>query len=107
MQTFHLEPLAESIKILTQVKKMYSITKGNIFADLGLKNPEELLARSELLSQVKSIILKSKLSPKEISKILDISETKVSMLISGKLSAFTSESLSNVLKQLRKANFSF
>ena len=65
----------------------------NIFADLGLDNAEELLARSDLLSEVSRLITTSKLSQKEIADILDISQPKVSFLVSGKLSAFSADTL--------------
>lgn len=78
---------------MTHKKEEFYITEDNIFADLGLKNSEELLARSELLSEVSRLIKTSKLSQKEIAKILDISQPKVSMLVKGKLSAFSTETL--------------
>jgi len=34
----------------------YEISSGNIFADLGLPNPEERLAKSELARQINNII---------------------------------------------------
>ena len=78
----------------------YHITEDNIFADLGLENPQELLTRSELLSEVCELIRKSKLSQKEIAKLLNITQPKVSMLVSGKLSAFSADTLLHYLTLL-------
>ncbi len=39
----------------------------DIFADLGLKNAEELKARSDLISEVFRMIRKSKLSQKKVA----------------------------------------
>lgn len=85
---------------MSDKKEKLQITEDNIFADLGLENPEELLVRSELLSEVSRLIKASKLSQKEIAKILDISQPKVSMLVSGKLSAFSTDTLMRYLRLL-------
>lgn len=81
-------------------KEEIHVAEGNIFADLGLENSEELLARSELLSEVSRLINTSTLSQKEIAKILGITQPKVSMLVSGKLSAFSADTLLHYLRLL-------
>jgi predicted XRE-type DNA-binding protein len=68
------------------MKEKVVVTTDNIFADLGLKNGEELRARSDLMSEVVSIIRKSSLSQKEVAGILGISAPKVSALMTGKMS---------------------
>jgi predicted XRE-type DNA-binding protein len=73
--------------------KEYEVTTGNVLADLGLPESEDLAARAELLRNVEYLIKSSGLSQKEISAKLGISQPKVSLLISGKLSAFSSDTL--------------
>lgn len=85
---------------MSNKKENSFVTQDNIFEDLGLENSEELLARSELLSEVTRLIKASKLSQKEIAQVLDISQPKVSMLVSGKLSAFSSDTLFHYLRLL-------
>lgn len=75
----------------------FDVTEGNIFADLGLDQPEELFARSKLLHQVSNLIKKCGLSQKEVAKKLGITQPKVSMLVSGKLSQFSADSLLHYL----------
>jgi predicted XRE-type DNA-binding protein len=75
-------------------------SSGNVFADLELDQPEELLARSKLLHQVSTLIQNSKLSQKEAAKKLGITQPKVSMLISGRLSEFSTDSLLRYLSIL-------
>jgi predicted XRE-type DNA-binding protein len=87
-------------KKMSNKKDKFFVTTDNIFADLGLENSEELLARSELLSEVSRLIKISKLSQKEIARVLDISQPKVSRLVSGKLSAFSSDTLFHYLRLL-------
>ncbi|HSX11269.1 MAG TPA: helix-turn-helix transcriptional regulator [Chlamydiales bacterium] len=81
-------------------KKEFHVTDGNVFEDLGLKDFEELTARSDLLSEVNRLILNSKLKQKEIAKILGITPPKVSMLTTGKLSAFSTDTLMKYLTLL-------
>jgi predicted XRE-type DNA-binding protein len=75
----------------------YEITEGNVFATLGRKNSEELLARAKLLDEVSILIKKSGLTQHKIAKKLGISQSKVSMLVGGRLSAFSSETLMHYL----------
>lgn len=82
------------------MKEKIYVTTDNIFADLGLKNPEELRARSDLMSEVVNIIRKSDLTQKEIAKILGISPPKVSSLMTGKMSDFSNDTLVNYLTLL-------
>lgn len=75
----------------------YEITEGNIFEALGREQSEELLARAKLLHQVSSLIKKSGLSQQEVAKKLEISQPKVSMLVTGRLSEFSADSLMHYL----------
>ena len=54
-------------------------SSGNVFADLELDQPEELLARSKLLHRVSVLVQNSKLSQKKVAKKLGISQSKVSI----------------------------
>lgn len=78
----------------------YEVTEGNVFAALGRKNSEELLARAKLLDQVSSLIKKSGLTQQKIAQKLGITQSKVSMLVGGRLAAFSSETLMHYLSIL-------
>jgi predicted XRE-type DNA-binding protein len=78
----------------------FEITNGNVFEDLKLEQPEELLVRSTLLMQVGDLIENSGFSQQDVAKKLGITQPKVSMLVSGRLSAFTSETLFHYLSIL-------
>ncbi len=75
-------------------------SSGNVFADLELDQPEELLARSKLLHQVSTLIQKSGFSQKEVAQKLGITQPKVSMLVTGRLSEFSTDSLLHYLSIL-------
>ena len=78
------------------------ITKssGNVFADLGLPNPEKHLAKVELAYQINSIIEKRGLKQVEAAKILGIDQPKVSALSCGQLDNFSIERLIGFLNKL-------
>lgn len=78
----------------------YEISSGNVFADLGLDQSEELLARAKLLDDVSTLIRNSGLSQKEVAEKLAITQPKVSMLVGGKLSAFSADTLIHYLSIL-------
>lgn len=82
------------------MKEKVFVSIDNIFADLGLKNSEELKARSDLMSEVVQIIRSSGLSQKEIAVILGISAPKVSALMTGKINDFSNDTLVNYLTLL-------
>jgi len=54
------------------------VSSGNVFADLGLENSEELFARAQLMHQLGLLIKSSKLSQKQIAERLGITQPKVS-----------------------------
>ena len=62
----------------------YEISSENIFADLGIKNPEEALAKSELAIQIHQAMKKKKLTQKKAAALLGIDQPKISALLSGK-----------------------
>lgn len=78
----------------------YEISSGNVFEDLGLKQPEELLARAKLLDDVSVLIKSSGLSQREVAEKLGITQPKVSMLVGGRLSAFSTDTLIHYLSIL-------
>ena len=80
--------------------KEYEVSTDNIFADLGLDQPNELLAKAKLLHEVGGLIKNSNLSQSEVARKLGITQPKVSMLTSGRLSAFSTDTLLHYLAVL-------
>lgn len=81
-------------------KIVYEDSSGNVFADLGIENSEEALAKSELARQIGKLIKKKKLTQKEAAEILGIDQPKISALIRGKLRSFSLERLIRFLNEL-------
>jgi predicted XRE-type DNA-binding protein len=75
-------------------------SSGNVFADLGLKDPEGLLAKAELVQRIADIIVERKLTQARAAKLLGIDQPKVSSLLRGKLEGFSTDRLFRFLNAL-------
>jgi len=68
-------------------------SSGNVFADLGLENAEELGTKLRLCVVVNRILEERKLTQMEAAKVLGVNQPKVSALRSYKLEGFSVERL--------------
>lgn len=78
------------------------VTKGsdNVFADLGLPDSQELLAKARLASAISDIITGRHLTQTEAADLLGTSQPKVSNLMNGRLDGFSLERLARFLNTL-------
>lgn len=75
-------------------------SSGNVFADLGVAEPELALAKAELASQIDRIIRARRLKQVEVAEILGVDQGKVSALVRGRLAGFSTERLFRFLNAL-------
>lgn len=75
-------------------------SSGNVFEDLGFANSEELLVKAELVSQISDLISAKNLTQNEAAKLLGVDQPKISALLHGKLSGFSTERLFRFLNAL-------
>ena len=75
-------------------------SSGNVFADLGLANSDELLIKAELVRQISNLIDAKRLTQTEAANILGIDQPNVSTLLNGKLSGFSTNRLFKFLNAL-------
>ncbi len=73
---------------------------GNVFADLGLPEPEEELAKAQLASHIRAVIKRRRLMQAAAAGIMGIDQPKVSALVNGRLTNFSSERLMRLLAAL-------
>ena len=78
----------------------FEMGSGNVFADLGLPDAEDRLAKAELARKISEIIAKRHLSQVEAAELLGIDQPKVSALARGRLSGFSLERLMRFLNIL-------
>lgn len=72
----------------------------NVFADIGIPNPEEAMAKAKVAIKIQETIRKKKLTQAKAAKILKISQPKVSLLLRGYLTDFSLERLLRFLNDL-------
>lgn len=72
----------------------------NVFEDLELENSEELLVKAELARRISSIIASQNITQAEAATLLGVDQPKVSALVNGKLSGFSTTRLFRFLNAL-------
>lgn len=77
--------------------KQYTVSSGNVFADLGLPNADDLLAKAELAAKIIEEIQRRRLTQTQAAAILRVDQPKISALKQGKLTGFSVERLIRLL----------
>ncbi len=75
---------------------------GNVFADLGLPNPEQELVKAHLTLQIHAILRDSGMTQAEIAKILGVRQPQVSLLMRNRAGSFSVGRLMEFLTALRR-----
>ena len=76
-----------------RAKADHLVGSGNVFADLGFPNAEEMLAKAELAHKITAIIQRRRLTQAQAANLLGVDQPKVSALKRGRLSGFSLERL--------------
>src|SRR5260370_12692297 len=85
-------------------KRMARVTEGsgNVFADLGLPNPEQELLKAQLTLQIYTILKDSGMTQVEIAKILGVQQPQVSLIMRNRAGNFSVGRLMEFLIALRQ-----
>src|SRR5208283_800963 len=75
---------------------------GNVFADLGLPNPEQELLKAQLTLQIYTILKDSGLTQVQIAKVLGVQQPQVSLLMRNRAGNFSVGRLMEFLTALRQ-----
>ena len=81
-------------------ESVFEESTGNVFADLGLDDAEELFTRGKIGIQVLRLLKQRKEKQREISKLLGIPQPEVSYLMRGEFQRFSEGKLLTFLKRL-------
>lgn len=84
----------------TPEKETIRASSGNVFADLGLPDADELLIKAELVRRIGSIIRHRHLTQVDAAAILGIDQPKISALLRGRLAGFSTDRLLRFLNTL-------
>lgn len=75
-------------------------SSGNVFADLEVSHPEEVLIKAELARVINAIVSGRSLTQTQAAELLGIDQPKVSALMRGRLSGFSVDRLLRFLLAL-------
>jgi len=75
-------------------------SSGNVFADLGVERPEEALAKAKLAVAIAEIIANKGLTQTKAAALLAIDQPKISALLRGRLTGFSTDRLIRFLNAL-------
>lgn len=73
---------------------------GNVFADLGLPNPEERLAKAQLALEISRFIERRGLTQRAAGQLMGVDQPKVSHILNGHLADYSTERLIGFLRAL-------
>ncbi len=76
------------------------IGEGSVYAQLGLKNHEEMETKSNLVIEISKAIKKRRLTQTEAANIFGITQPKLSELLSGRFRGYSVERLIHFLNEL-------
>ena len=83
-------------------KPLIAVTasSGNVFADIGVADPDEELAKAQLASRIREVVRRRRLTQVAAAAVMGIDQPKVSALLNGRLTNFSSERLMRLLTRL-------
>lgn len=81
------------------MKKIIAVeeSSGNVFADIGLAHAEERLAKADLAVRIGAALRARGLTQARAARVLHIDQPKISRLLRGQLSGFSTERLMHFL----------
>ncbi len=75
-------------------------SSGNVFADMGLPDADDALAKAKVAYVINSVIKRRKLTQVKAGEILGLDQANVSRLMCGRLNGFTLDRLFRLLNAL-------
>jgi predicted XRE-type DNA-binding protein len=75
-------------------------SSGNVFADIGVPNPDEHLAKADLVIAIASLIKSKGLTQAQASKLIGLAQPDVSKLMRGHFAGYTYDRLFGFLTAL-------
>ena len=81
-------------------ENMIETSSGNVFADLGFEDAEELLAKAKLVHAIAEAMEATGVTQTEMARMIGIDQSKVSKLLRGITDGFSSDRLLRILNRL-------
>jgi predicted XRE-type DNA-binding protein len=75
-------------------------SSGNVFADLGIADADDLMAKTNFALHIRQAIELRRLTQAQAAKILGVDQPKISSIVNGRLDGFSTERLMRFLIEL-------
>lgn len=75
-------------------------SSGNVYADIGVAQPEAMLAKAQLAQRVGSIIAARKLTQREVAEIIGVPQPKLANILRGQFRGASEAKLMDCLLRL-------
>ena len=96
--------MSEKLKITKHMVNGKEVTvthgSGNVFADMGLPDADELFAKANLALHIRQAIKERKLTQAKAAQLMNLDQPKVSLIINGRLEGFSTDRLMRFLNDL-------
>ena len=75
-------------------------SSGNVYADLGLANPQDMLVKAKLASKIADILKQLNLTQQQASELLGMPQPKVSLMLRGQFRGISETKMLDCLARL-------
>lgn len=82
---------------MTKAKIDVTVGSGNVFADLGLPDAEEMLVKSQIVVSLHDAIKARKLTQTAAAKVIGIAQSDLSNVLRGRFRGYSTERLLRML----------
>lgn len=76
------------------------VSAGNVYADLGYADADEMLVKAQLVSKIAEMIKRRGLTQVEAAKLLGLTQPKISAMLRGQFRGFSERKLIDCLTSL-------
>src|SRR4051794_33828608 len=87
-------------KVTTEEPIRVERGSGNVFADLGLPNPDLALAKAELVRRIRNLLADRGLTQAKAAELLGLDQPKISALARGRVQGYSIDRLFRFLNTL-------
>lgn len=81
-------------------KREYEIGSANVYADLGMPAPGEMLVKAQLVSKIAALLAERGLTQAKAAVVLGIPQPKLSKMLRGQFRGFSERKLMDCLTRL-------
>jgi len=83
-----------------QEEMTYELSSGNIYADLGFDDSEEMVAKAGLVREIRRTMDRRGLTQAQVTKLTGVDQPTLSKLLRGRMSNFSFDRLTEMLRVL-------